>query len=171
MSSHFYNITVSTHHTIFIRFNANHRFRTDCVTGWNQTWKNDTSLPWREGRGIGWCFVESPKLYAPQYCMNGWMTAVWVVLGIRWLEAAWEQLLSTTLAWVLNQHQVAHACHGYVLKHCSCAKPNGVASIGVNCEYIRTWKVESEHHNKQQHKTLVGGSTLKEKNSNSGGSI
>ena len=56
---------IPNHHTRNTRFNANHRFRVDCVIVWNQTW-NRRPLPTIQGRWKDWVTLcQAPKAVCP----------------------------------------------------------------------------------------------------------
>ena len=67
---------IPNNHTGITRLHAHHGCQVDCVIGWTQTWKEDPSLPWREGVALGDCWA--PKAICPTILLE-WLKDSWAV--------------------------------------------------------------------------------------------
>ena len=66
--SKFINLILN-HHTRITRLNAHHRFRVDCVIGWNTTWKEDPLHHVGNADGSGYS-LPNPQSCMP-HCIDG----------------------------------------------------------------------------------------------------
>ena len=139
--SKFINL-IHYHCTGITRFNIPHRFGFDCVTGYKETWKDDS--PQNTGKAQGSSdSVEPPKLYSitviermEDSCLRGMRHPL-----LKGVEKAAIQCLPS----IGNEPapEGILACNGYTLKSFSDANLNGWTPTGENSGHLRNWNQKS----------------------------